>query len=104
MMEDMQEKRGMMHGYTSLAVQTVLSGIIMYLVMFVIIDGLDSFYNNLNMLYMTLMMWPPLVVLLILASRHKFSSKPANIQIISFLHFAFTIPFSSRRNPWTYER
>ncbi|MGE7007506.1 hypothetical protein [Sphingomonas sp. NPDC049708] len=35
---------------------TIISGVIMYLVMFVMIDGLDSFYNNLNMLYMTLMM------------------------------------------------
>ena len=41
-----------MGAYWSLAVQTVISGVIMYLVMFVMIDGLDSFYNNLNMLYM----------------------------------------------------
>ncbi len=54
----------------SLAVQTVISGVIMYLVMFVMIDGLDSFYNNLNMLYMTLMMVAPMVVLMILAMRH----------------------------------
>src|SRR3546814_4763832 len=76
----------MMHGYTSLAVQTVISGIIMYLVMFVMIDGLDSFYNNLNMLYMTLMMVAPMVVLMILAMRHMFPSRPANIAIRSEEH------------------
>ena len=70
-------------GYTSLAVQTILSGVIMYLVMFVMIDGLDSFYNNLNMFYMTLMMVAPMVVLMILAMRHMFPSKGANAAILA---------------------
>ena len=48
-MEQMQEKSGMMNPYISLAIQTLVSGVIMYLVMFVMIDGLSSFYNNLNM-------------------------------------------------------
>ena len=47
--------------YRSLALQTIVSGIIMYLVMFVMIDRLSSFYNNLNMFYMTLMMVSPMV-------------------------------------------
>lgn len=45
-MEDMNR---MKNGYASLAVQTATSGVVMYLVMFVMIDGLGSFYNNLNM-------------------------------------------------------
>jgi uncharacterized protein (DUF305 family) len=68
----------MKNAYASLALQTVVSGIIMYLVMFVMIDSLSSFYNNLNMLYMTLMMVAPMVVLMILAMRHMFPSRPAN--------------------------
>jgi uncharacterized protein (DUF305 family) len=68
----------MKNPYASLALQTVVSGIIMYLVMFVMIDSLSSFYNNLNMLYMTLMMVAPMVVLMILAMRHMFPSKAAN--------------------------
>ncbi|WP_171982554.1 DUF305 domain-containing protein [Sphingomonas sp. LM7] len=68
----------MKNAYASLALQTVVSGIIMYLVMFVMIDGLSSFYNNLNMLYMTLMMVAPMVVLMILAMRHMFPSRAAN--------------------------
>ena len=79
-----------MGAYWSLAFQTVISGVIMYLVMFVMIDGLDSFYNNLNMLYMTLMMVSPMVVLMILAMRHMFPSKAANIALVAFLgSFAF---------------
>ena len=68
----------MKNAYASLALQTVISGIIMYLVMFVMIDSLSSFYNNLNMFYMTLMMVAPMVVLMILAMRHMFPSKAAN--------------------------
>ena len=68
----------MKNAYPSLALQTIVSGIIMYLVMFVMIDSPSSFYNNLNMLYMTLMMVAPMVVLMILAMRHMFPSKAAN--------------------------
>jgi uncharacterized protein (DUF305 family) len=72
----------MKNPYLSLAVQTVVSGVIMYLVMFVMIDGLDSFYNNLNMLYMTLMMVAPMVVLMILAMRHMFPARGANAALL----------------------
>lgn len=72
----------MKNPYLCLAVQTVASGVIMYLVMFVMIDGLDSFYNNLNMLYMTLMMVAPMVVLMILAMRHMFPSRGANAALL----------------------
>ena len=73
----------MKNAYASLAVQTIISGIIMYLVMFVMIDNLGSFYNNLNMLYMTLMMVAPMVVAMILAMRHMFPSKGANAVLLA---------------------
>ncbi len=68
--------------YGSLAFQTLISGVIMYLVMFVMIDSLDSFYNNLNMFYMTLMMVTPMVVLMILAMRDMFPSKSLNAVLL----------------------
>ena len=68
----------MKNAYASLALQAIISGIVMYLVMFVMIDDLGSFYNNLNMVYMTLMMVAPMVVLMILAMRHMFPSKTTN--------------------------
>jgi len=51
-------------------------------VMFVMIDSLDSFFNNLNMFYMTLMMVTPMVVLMILAMMHMFKSSTVNIILI----------------------
>ena len=90
-----------MGAYWSLAFQTVISGVIMYLVMFVMIDGLDSFYNNLNMLYMTLMMVAPMVVLMILAMRHMFVSKAANIALIAASLVAFFGSFALIRTQTT---
>ncbi len=72
----------MKNAYRSLAIQTIFSGIIMYLVMFVMIDNLGSFYNNLNMVYMTLMMVAPMVVLMVLAMRDMFPSKSANTALL----------------------
>ena len=79
----------MKNSYLSLGVQTFVSGLIMYLVMFVMIDGLDSFYNNLNMFYMTLMMVAPMVVLMILAMRHMFQSRAANMALVAAALVAF---------------
>lgn len=73
----------MKNAYASLALQTVVSGIVMYLVMFVMIDNLGSFYNNLNMFYMTLMMVAPMVVLMILAMRHMFPSRTVNAALLA---------------------
>lgn len=73
----------MKNPYASLALQTVVGGIVMYLVMFVMIDGLGSFYNNLNMLYMTLMMVAPMVVLMILTMRHMFPSNGLNAALLA---------------------
>jgi len=72
----------MKNAYASLAAQTAASFGIMYLVMFVMIDGLGSFYNNLNMLYMTLMMVAPMVVIMVLAMRGMFEKAAANTAII----------------------
>lgn len=91
----------MKNAYVSLAVQTIVSGIIMYLVMFVMIDRTSSFYNNLNMFYMTLMMVAPMVVLMILAMKHMFPSKAANGALIVASLLAFVGGFALIRTQTT---
>ena len=91
----------MKNAYASLALQTVVSGIIMYLVMFVMIDSLSSFYNNLNMLYMTLMMVAPMVVLMILAMRHMFPSRAANTALVAGAIIVFLGSFALIRTQTT---
>lgn len=72
----------MKNPYVNLAVQSLVGGIIMYLVMFVMIDRLSSFYNNLNMFYMTAMMVTPMIVLMIVAMPHMFPSRRANAALL----------------------
>jgi hypothetical protein len=91
----------MKNPYLSLGVQTLVSGIIMYLVMFVMIDRIDSFYNNLNMFYMTLMMVTPMVVLMILAMAHMFKSKTANVALLVTSVVAFIGGFALIRTQTT---
>jgi len=91
----------MKNPYVSLALQTIISGIIMYLVMFVMIDSLGSFYNNLNMLYMTLMMVAPMVVLMILAMKHMFPSRSANAALLAVSAVAFLGSFALIRSQTT---
>ncbi len=87
--------------YRSLALQTIVSGIIMYLVMFVMIDRLSSFYNNLNMFYMTLMMVSPMVVLMVLAMRDMFPSNRLNTLLLLGSTVAFFGSFALIRTQTT---
>jgi uncharacterized protein (DUF305 family) len=75
--------------YARLALNLVLSAIIMYLVMFAMIDGLAEFYNNINMLYMALMMVAPMAILMLLTMGHMYKSKGLNLA----LYAGFTILF-----------
>lgn len=75
--------------YRSLALQTVIGAVIMYLVMFVMIDRFSSFYNNLNMFYMTLMMASPMVVMMIVAMPDMFPSKRLNSLLLVGAAVAF---------------
>jgi uncharacterized protein (DUF305 family) len=87
--------------YRSLAWQTLVSGVIMYLVMFVMIDRLSSFYNNLNMLYMTLMMVAPMVVLMIVAMPDMFPDKRRNALLLGGAALAFVGSFALIRTQTT---
>ena len=79
----------MKSGYRSLVVQTLVSAVVMYLVMFVMIDRLSSFYNNLNMVYMTLMMIAPMVVLMVVGMKDMFPSKAINAALLMGSAVAF---------------
>jgi len=46
--------------YRMFWINMALGLIVMYIVMFSMIDGLHDFRNNLNMLYMAVTMWAPM--------------------------------------------
>lgn len=91
----------MKNPYVNLAVQTLVGGVIMYFVMFVMIDRLSSFFNNLNMLYMALMMVTPMVVLMIAAMPHMFPSKRANAALLIGSAIVFVASFALIRTQTT---
>lgn len=99
--EHPEPAHAMKSGYASLALQTAISGVIMYVVMFVMIDRSSSFYNNLNMFYMTLMMVAPMVVLMILAMKHMFPSKAVNGILMAASLIAFFGGFALIRTQTT---
>lgn len=71
--------------YLMLALNLLISVVIMYLVMFAMIDGLPEFYHNLNMFYMALMMVAPMAILMLLMMRSMYPSRTVNIVVgISF--------------------
>ena len=91
----------MKSSYRNLAFQTIVGGVIMYLVMFVMIDRLSSFYNNLNTLYMALMMVAPMAALMIVAMPDMFPSRRINAALLTFFAMIFFGSFALIRTQVT---
>lgn len=75
--------------YLKYALNLLISLVIMYLVMFTIIDGINDFYNNPNMFYMAIMMVAPMAMLMLLMMAPMYPRKRLNLA----LHLAFAILF-----------
>ena len=67
----------------------ILSAIIMYLVMFTMIWSLEDFFNNLNTLYMALMMVSPMAILMLLMMGMMYPDRKLNL----VLHAGFVLMF-----------
>jgi uncharacterized protein (DUF305 family) len=65
--------------YRMLGVNLAASAVVMYLVMFAMIDGPGDFYNNLNMLWMTLMMVAPMAILMLALMGSMYRNKRLNL-------------------------
>jgi uncharacterized protein (DUF305 family) len=61
----------------------ILGLVVMYVVMFSMIDGTGDFKNNLNMAYMAVTMWAPMGVFMLLTMPGMFPNKRANILLIA---------------------
>ncbi|WP_106640178.1 DUF305 domain-containing protein [Allosphingosinicella vermicomposti] len=82
--------------YAKLGLNLIISAVVMYFVMFTMIDGIGSFYHNINMFYMALMMVAPMAVLMLLMMKGMYYNEKLNrILYVGFialfvLAFAFT--------------
>ena len=74
-----------------LAMNLLLSAVIMYLVMFAMIDTWGEFYNNLNMAYMTLMMVSPMGALMLLMMGSMYRNGRLNLILYAIFAGLFVL-------------
>lgn len=91
---DGQMKPEMMrHHYKMLAVNLVLSLVIMYVAMFAMIWSFGEFVQNINFLYMALVMWAPMAVVMMLTMKSMFTSARLNTVLYLMLAAVFVLSF-----------
>jgi uncharacterized protein (DUF305 family) len=75
--------------YLVLALNLLISAVIMYFVMFTMIWSTRDFFNNLNTLYMALMMVTPMGILMLLMMSMMYADRKMNL----ILHIGFAVIF-----------
>ncbi|WP_035098328.1 DUF305 domain-containing protein [Devosia sp. LC5] len=68
-------------------INMVLGLVVMYFVMFSMIDGLGDFRNNMNMFYMALTMWAPMGIFMLATMPGMFPKRTMNV----VLYVAFAL-------------
>jgi uncharacterized protein (DUF305 family) len=79
----------MKHHYVMLAVNLGLSLLVMYLAMFAMIFTWGEFIQNINFLYMALVMWAPMAIIMLLTMRSMYMNEKLNL----VLHAVFVAVF-----------
>ncbi len=85
------------HPYIMFAVNMVLSLIVMYLVMFSMIDGWKDFRNNLNTFYMALTMVAPMGILMLATMGEMYPERRLNFALYAVLVLIFVGAFAGTR-------
>ena len=87
MSSDMQR-----HHYRMLAVNLGLSLLIMYVAMFAMIWSFGEFVQNVNFLYMALVMWAPMAIVMMLTMKSMYRDRRLNV--ILYTVFGLTLVLS----------
>ena len=83
--------------YTKLGLNLAVSAVVMYLVMFSMIDTFGEFYNNLNMLYMALTMVAPMGMLMLLMMGSMYDNRKLNAALYAGLGLLFLLALAGTR-------
>ena len=83
--------------YGRLMIELAIDFVIMYLVMFTMIRSLDHFYNNINNVWMTLMMVTPMALVMLAAMRSMFPSRKRSLLVIAGALIVFAVSFYGMR-------
>lgn len=96
MIERRQEKHRA-SPYVMFLVNMALSLVVMYLVMFSMIDGWKDFHNNLNMLYMALTMVAPMGMIMLATMKEMYQDRRLNAACYVGLTIAFIAALAATR-------
>lgn len=69
------------HPYLMFWLNMALGLVVMYLVMFSMIDGWGDFRNNVNMLYMAVTMWAPMGIFMLATMPGMYPDRKANLML-----------------------
>jgi uncharacterized protein (DUF305 family) len=83
--------------YFMFAVNMLLSLLVMYLVMFSMIDGWEDFRNNLNMFYMALTMVAPMGMIMLATMGDMYRNRGLNVALHIGLALLFSVAFANIR-------
>lgn len=83
--------------YLMLGLNLLLSGIVMYLAMFTMIWSFDDFFNNNNMLYMTLIMLAPMAMLMLSMMGMMYPDKRLNRILYALFVLVLALSFAAMR-------
>jgi uncharacterized protein (DUF305 family) len=82
-----QQSHSRGYAYAMLGLNMLLSLMVMYLVMYTMIDDWGDYRNNLNMLYMALTMWEPMGILMMATMAGMYRDTRTNMA----LYFVFAL-------------
>lgn len=96
---DEREDHAAHHGrpYLLFAVNMVLSLVVMYLVMFAMIDGWRDFHNNLNTFYMALAMVAPMGIVMLATMGGMYRRRRLNLALHAGFALLFVVAFAAIR-------
>jgi uncharacterized protein (DUF305 family) len=83
--------------YRRLAVELTIDFVIMYFVMYTMIESVGHLYLNVNNVYMTLMMVAPMAVVMLVSMRSMFQTKNLNLAIGVTAAVVFGVSFFAMR-------
>jgi uncharacterized protein (DUF305 family) len=83
--------------YKKLVIAISINAVLMYLITYVMIDDFDHFYNNINRVYMSLMMVAPMVIVMLLVMSSMYENKKLNYILIASSAGLFILCFSLAR-------
>jgi hypothetical protein len=87
--------------YTMLGLNLAISALVMYLVMFAMIDGFGDFYNNLNTFYMALTMVAPMAMLMLLTMGPMYRNRKLNLALHAVFVALFILALAGTRTQAT---